>query len=330
MFKQIIIFVSLSLQVYASVFISVIKPVNKKVNITIDVMGVVQSNNSVNITAKTTGILKIIVANNTFVKKGQIIAYVSSMLRNKKLKFLQEQVKLLKNESKIQENRVIILKDKYTMGVGSKNSYLNAKIVYKQFQEHYNSTKNRYKMVLLEKKNSTIYAPNSGIITRFEANNSYIHYGSKIASLLDNNNFVKLFVDASYATKIKKDMDVRIVSSYQDSDAKVISVLPKSSNNLIEVMVQADKKLPLNLQVDAKITVKKIDGILIPKESIVLVNNHPAIYIIDKKNIAHLFFIEVVKDMVNKALIKNTLPKDTDIALENAYMLHNNLKVSVK
>ena len=95
-------------------------------------------------------------------------------------------------------------------------------------------------------------------------------------------------------------------------------------------MAEAKEQLPLNLQINAQILVKKSNAQLIPKSAIVLIENHPAVYIIDDKNIAHVVFVEILKDMLDKALIKNTLPKNAKIALKNAYMLHDNLAVSIK
>ena len=83
------------------------------------------------------------------------------------------------------------------MGVGSKNIYLTQKIVLKQLQERYNTIQNEYEILLLEQKNSMIYAPKSGVITNLQADNSYINYGTKIATILGKDNVIKLFVVSS-------------------------------------------------------------------------------------------------------------------------------------
>jgi len=267
---------------------------------------------------------------NSFVSKGEAIAKVSNKPREKKLKLLAESLELQKMQIALQQEKIKTAKDKYKMGVGSKNSYLSQKIALKQLQEQYNIKKNEYETLLIEKKNSTIYASKSGLITNLIANNSYINYGTKIATLLEKDNLIKLFVDNSYAQEIDKNMDVKILSNYKNCDAKVLSVLPRSSNNLIEVMAQPNEQLPLNLHINGQIILKYSDGLLIPKSAIVLVENHPAVYVIDDKNIAHIVVVEILKDMVDKALIKNTLSSDAKIALKNAYMLHDNLEVSVK
>ncbi len=41
-------------------------------------------------------------------------------------------------------------------------------------------------------------------------------------------------------------------------------------------------------------------------------------------------YVEILKDMVDSVLIKNTLDKENQIAVKNSYMLHDDLEVIVK
>jgi len=331
MLKQILLFILTTLSAFSSsVNVSIINPTVKKLPFTIEANAVVVSKNKFSITAKTSGIIHLKTFQNSVVSKNEIIATISNVPRDEKLHSLHKILNLQKQELNSFKLKLQIIKEKYTIGVGSKNSYLDEKIAYEQLRELHNTTQNEYNTFLLEQKNSIIKVVKQGIITNLVADNSYINYGSNIATLIDNDNLVKLFVDSSYAAKIQKDMQVQLFSSYENCNAKVINILQKTSNNLVEVIVKPNVKLPLNLQLSAKIVLKQLHGTLIPKEAIVLRDNHPAIYLIDKQNIAHIFFIEIRKDMLNNALIKNTLPKNAKVALKNAYMLYDNLEVSVK
>ncbi len=331
MFKKLIISIFITMPIFASVIsVSVIKPIAKDIAVTVDATGNVIAKNTTSITATTSGLLKMKVSQNSFVTQGELIAQVSNKLRENKIELLKKSLKLQEKGITLQKDKIKTAKEKYQMGVGSQNNYLAQKITLGQLQKQYNSSKNGYEALLLEQTNSLIYAPTSGVITNPLANDSYINYGAKIATLLENKNIIKLFVESTYAQEIQKNMDVKILSSYKNCNAKVITILPRSSNNLVEVMVRTKENLPLNLQINGKIILKYSHGVLIPKSAIVLVQNHPAVYLIDDKNIAHLVFIEIQKDMIDKALIKNTLPKDAKVALKNAYMLHDNLEVSVK
>ena len=322
----------MTIPIFASsaVSVSIIRPIEDSVAITVNAVGIVIAKNKTNITVKTSGFLEMKVVQNSFVLNGELIAKISDKPREKRIEFLEKSLLLQKIQIALQQDKIKTAKDKYKMGVGSKNSYITQKIAVKRLQEQYGTTQNKYETLLLEQNNNMIYAPKSGIVTNIQGNNSYINYGTKIATILGKDNIVKLFVDSAYVKEIETDMDVKIFSSYKNCNAKVINVLPKSSNNLIEVIVEAKEQLPLNLQINAQIILKKSDGLLIPKSAIVLVSNHPAIYIIDDKNIAHVVFVEIQKDMVNKALIKNTLEQNAKVALKNAYMLHDNLEVRIK
>ena len=330
MLKQIIFSVIISLPIYASnVLVTTVKPHEKHISSTITAEALVISKRKVTITAQTSGIVHLKAFENSDISKGDIIATISNPAREQKLHYLSNKLELQNEEIASYKKKLQTSKEKYEMGIGSKNSYLSEKIAYAQLKEIYDTTLNEYHTLLLEQKNATIQALQNGVLTNVIANNSYISYGTNIATLFDNNNLIKLFVDSSYATKMKQGMQVELQSSYKNSSAIIMNILPNSLNNLIEVIAQPNEKLPLGLHLTAYIEIKQLRVVLIPKEAIVLADNHPAIYLIDDKNITHLFFIDIQKDMIDKALIKNTLPENAKIALKNAYMLHDNLRVEV-
>jgi len=310
--------------------VSTITPKKEAFTIRLTATGVVEPKNRTVITAQTKGVLHFLVANNTQVSKGELIAQVVDRPREKSLKLLSLKLNSQKNQIKLEEQKLYVAQDKLKIGVGTKNSYLNQKILLAQAKERYEMVKSEYEMLLLEAKNGKIYAPSEGLLSNLNANNAYVNYGSSIATLLDEHNIVKLFVDASSVRELKKGVSVALKSSYKNCEATIVSVLPRSTNNLIEVIAEPKEKLPLNLQLDAEILLKKSTALLIPKEAIVLEGNHPAVYVVDEKNIAHLSFVSIEKDMQTKALIKDTLPQNAKVVLKNAYMLHDNIEVRVK
>lgn len=310
--------------------VSTIAPKKETLSISLSATGVIVPKNEILISVKSTGVVHFLVSNNAEVSKGELIAQIVDKPRDKKLELLRSKLISQENQVKIEKQKLNTTNDKLKMGVGSKNNYLSEKIALSQAKERYEATKNEYNALLLEEKNAKILAPTSGTLTNLNPNNTYVSYGTSIATLLDENNVVKLFVDASNIVGVKKGMSVSLKSSYKNCAATIISILPKSSNNLIEVIAEPKEKLPLNLQLDAEIILKQSTGLLIPKEAIVLEGNHPAVYVLDEKNIAHLTFVSIEKDMQTKALIKETLSKDAKVVLKNAYMLHDNMEVSIK
>jgi len=263
------------------------------------------------------------------VKQGEKIAKIVDERRVKRLKLLEDNLALQKATIKSQIIKLHDAKDMYTMGVGSKNNYLNEKVLLEQLKESYQTIKNEYTTLLLEEQNSNVYAPQNGYIMNLLPKNAYVNYQTQLATILTKETSVKLFVDLTYAKNINKGMQVKLNSTYTDTQGAVTDILNKSSNNLLEIIVRPSEQMPLNLHVNAKIILKKVTGLQLPKSSIVLVNNHPAVYVI-KNNTAHLIFIEIQKDMIQSVLIKNTLAKDTLIAYKNAYLLHDGLEVTIK
>ena len=186
-----------------------------------------------------------------------------------------------------------------------------------------------YEILKLEEEKSVIKAQDNGFITQLSNENKFVNYGDSLGILTPQDAQVKLFVDAKYAQSINKGMPVNIQSGYGKTTAVVRDILAQTSSNLLEVMVTPNSLLPLNLQLKAVIIIKKFKALKIPKSAVVLVDNQPAVYVI-QEGVAHLKFIEIQKDMINFTLIKNTLSKDSKIALKNAYMLQDDLEVVVK
>lgn len=222
MYKKLF-FLFMSLPIYAStVAITVISPHKQNIPFVISADAVVVPRSKSVITVKTSGIVHLRVFENSSVKKGDVIATVVNHLREKKLHYLQNKLDLKRQELIEYKKKLKTSQEKYKMGVGSKNSYLAEKIAYTQLRELYDTTLNEYNTLLLEQKNATIQAPQNGMIANLTAENSYIGYGAKVATLISGDNFVKLFIESSYVNKIKKGMVVHLQSSYKNSDAIVV------------------------------------------------------------------------------------------------------------
>ena len=249
--------------------------------------------------------------------------------RSKKLSILKEKLTLLENQVHFQKDRVKVAQDKYTMGVASKNDYLNEKITFEQFLESQKSLLLEYETLQIEEDKSIIKAQNNGFITKRSNEESFVSYGDSLGVLTLEDTQVKLFISPKYAANIQKAMQVTLQSSYGEVSAIVEDILGQTSSNLLEVIVTPTSPLPVNLQLKSKIVLQNFEALKIPKDAVVLVDNQAVVYLIEN-GVAHLKPIEILKDMTSYVLIKNTLPKKSKVALKNAYMLHDNLEVLVK
>jgi multidrug efflux pump subunit AcrA (membrane-fusion protein) len=328
--NKIVILFLLTISIYASpVEVSVINPMYNKENLTLAVDGIVVSKKTTIITARSSGILKLFTYDNARVNKGDKIASIVDKRRTKRLALLQKKLLLEEKQIASQNLKFHDVKEIYKLGVGSHNSYLSEELLLNQIQELYENSKTEYETLALEEKNALILASEDSSITNLLPQNSYVTYGMTLATLVTKDTMIKLFVDVNYAMQLKKEMKVKINSGSKNFDAVISHVLFQSSNNLVEVMVTSQRKLPLHSTVSAEISLKSLAGLTLPKESIVLVENHPAVYIV-KNSIAHLVFVDIIEDRIDSVLIKNTIPKESKVVLKNAYMLHDNLKVDVK
>ena len=328
--NKIIILLSLTTAlIAATVEVSVTKAQKSKESVNVEADGVVVAENKNVITAKATGIVKLFVHNNANVRKGDKIAQILDKRREQNLNLLKTKLSLVQNEITLQEAKLRDAKEMYNMGVGSKNNYLNEKVSSEQLQETFQTLKSEYEIVKLEQNNSIVYAREDATVTNLIASNSYINYGTTLGTLRSKKSLVKLFVQSSYADTLQVGSVVKIQSSYKNTLATIVNILPISTNNLLEVIAKPQDNLPLHLQVNATIEVNSLHGLTLPKSAIVLVENHPAVYII-KNSVAHLKYIEILKDRVDSVLIKSSIDTNSQIALKNAYLLHDNLKVIVK
>jgi hypothetical protein len=184
-----------------------------------------------------------------------------------------------------------------------------------------------YQQLLLEGKNIEVIAPKDGFILELLPQHSYVVYGQKIASLIDDVNMIKIFVEVKYARELKKGMSVELDCDYKGSTGEIIDILPKKiRDTLIEAVVKPKIQLPLNLRLNTKIILKEFTGLEIPKKSIVMVENSPAVFII-KDGVAYINFVEIINDRIETVLIKKSFSSSEDIALDNAHLLKDNQKV---
>jgi len=327
--KIILLFCIHSALFSSMIEVDVFTPKKSTQSLNIEVNGIVLPQQQSFISSKASGLVRLYVYNNSNISKGDKIAEIVDERRKYKLQLLKTKITLLKSEIKLQEAKLADAKDMYSLGVGSKNNFLNEQVFFEQLKERFQTLNSEYTILKLEQKNSTIYAVNSGTITHLIPLNSYVSYGNTIATFLSKESVVKLFVDASYADKLQKGDSVVIQSSYKETQAKIVSILPVSKNNLIEVIAIPKYNLPLNMQVNATIKLQSIQGLSIPKSAIVLVQHHPALYTL-KEGVAHLEYVTILKDMLKSVLIKNTLEKNTQVIIENSYMLHDGLEIIVK
>ena len=236
---------------------------------------------------------------------------------------------ILQSEQALQEEKLANSTEMYSMGVGSKSNHLSQKVTLQQLKNKKERLELEYETLLLEEKHSQIYAQKKGIVSKLIASNSYVQYGTKVADFKTEDTLIELYVSEQYATYLHKGMSLHVKSNAQEISATIVNILFESQNNLITIIAKPSHNLALNLRVKASITIETKRALRVHKEAIVLVENSPAIYKI-KNNIAHLVPVNIIKDIGAVVWIEANISEDDSIALQNAYMLHNNVEVNRK
>ena len=308
--------------------ISVVTPKPVAIPISQMVIGVTQPRKTVTISALTEGILHLHKCNAQRVKKGSTIATIYNKQREISIKSLHATVTLLKQQIANKKKRLQSTKEMLKLGIVSKDQFLQEQNLLQEKKIAYYQAKTKLNKLKLQHEISVVKAPKDGYIENILPEGSYINYGQTICKIIDSNTQIRLFVPISLAKTLYVGQKVTISAEGILDEAKITAILPKSSNNLINVIAIPSYPLPNGLHIEAKIQTSQAKGWIVPKEAIVLVQNRPALFLI-KNNKASLRFITVQKDMIDKVLVTDHLNADDKIALKNAYMLHDGAIVEI-
>jgi RND family efflux transporter MFP subunit len=309
--------------------VSVVTPMNSDMNIQIDVQAISEATSSYVVNTPFDGVLHTRVLNTQKVKKGQVIATIENTQMGNKKETAKYNLLVGKKQLEVEEKKLQASHEMLKLGVISSNDYLTQESMLNEKKIALSNAKSEFVNVDGLMKKSAIKAPVSGYISQLQADGTYLTYASPICKIENENVHVRLFVPLYYVKNLKIGQNVTLHVSGNIIQAKISQILSTTTNNLVDVIATTKESMQTGLSFEASIQMQSKSGWIIPKDSIVLVQNRPAIYII-QNHIAHLHFVDVQKDMINKVLIVDHLNKDDKIALENSYMLEEGTIVEVK
>lgn len=331
--KRFILLISLAGVMFGStitrVEVSVVSPVKVASIIKFSARGIVQSKQNITIHSASSGFFIPNVSINSFVKKGELLGTLQNSARELQMKSLQTQDNILKDSVELQSKQIKNNQEMLQIGVISKDKMLIQQERYQLQELKLQQAKQNLGILKLYQKHSKIHALQSGYIKYIASNGQYLSYGTLIASITPKKQFVKLFVDSVYMRYIFKNQIITLITPRGKQKAIISAILPQSSNNLIEVIAQPFNSLPVGLNLKAELIMKNIKGWSLPKSAIVIKDNKTAIFII-KGGIAHIYFVHILKNMLQTVIISNHLTQNAQIVDINAYMLSNNMKVEIK
>ena len=329
--SKIVLFFLFMTFAYASqshVQISVVYPKQETMSVDVDVQGSVEERDPHIITAPYEGVLHVKVSNSQLVKKGEVIALIENPDMQNRLDLSSKELFLLKDQYKIEQQREKNSAEMLKMGLISNNDYLAEQTILNDKKMAYLNRSSEHSTLHKLFSKSSIKAPINGYITDMISDGSAVSYGASICKILGGKQQVRLFVPSFYIPSLHVKQKLRIQTGSNTVDGVITQIVPKATNNLVEVIASPSSQLPVGMNIQAKIAISKIQGWVVPKESIVLVQNRPALYLI-QHNVAHLHFVKIQKDLVNKVLITDDLKINDKIAYENAYMLDEDAQVEI-
>ncbi|WOE69966.1 efflux RND transporter periplasmic adaptor subunit [Hydrogenimonas thermophila] len=308
--------------------VSVVEPKKAELPIEVKVRGIVEAEMAYGVNTQAEGILHNHVINAQKIEKGNVIAILENPQLKKSIGRLKEQIELIQNAINIENKKLKSAKEMLDLGIISNNDYLSQQNRLNSKKLELTKAKNKLEKMTIQYKQLVIKAPFSGFVTELKADGSYIGYGGYVCKIQSQNMQVRLFVPHLFAKKLYTGETVSLKVDDQTIKAKIVEILPKTTDNLVNVIAKPNKPLPANLNIEADIMTKKISGWIIPKQSIVLIENRPAIFIIER-GFAKLHFITIQKDMVSGVLVSDRLSPSNKIVLKNAYMLHDGIAVEI-
>lgn len=331
--KIFFLILSFVVALYASnqeshVQVSIFKPISSDMKIHLDLQAITEATNFYMLNTPFEGVLHTRVSNTQKVKKGEVIAYIENAQMDNKKRAVAYNLQIGEKQLEIETKKAQSSHEMLKLGVISTNDYLTQQSSFNEKKIALSNAKSEFANLHSLMKKSVIKAPVSGYISQLQADGSYLTYATPICKIENQNVHVRVFVPLLYVKDLKIGQNVALHVSGNVVQAKISQILPTATNNLVDVIATTKESLPAGLNLKASLEMQSISGWIIPKDSIVLVQNRPAVYII-KNHIAHLHFVDVQKDMINKVLIVDHLSKDDKIASENSYMLEDGMTVEL-
>lgn len=318
-------------QVEANVDVKITHPRSSTDSLFIEGQGRVNSNSTYAIPALSEGkLVRTYVKEGEPVKSGQTIAQLANIESNSELAIQQAKLNVNQNAINNLENRLRTAREMVNLGIIAQNDVAN-------IQNDLNTRKAERQDILspirklqIRNANNIVASVYSGYVVSVLPAGSFVTYGQTVANIVSLADlYVETFVPVDQMNIIKSGQEAIITANGISVYGRILNVYPNASSNLIRVIVRPYKPLPVNLDVKVKLKRTGINGLVIPKTAVILNNNIPTIFIV-KGNKAYQKSITIQKDYVDKVIVSQGLSAFDNVVTENAYLLSDGTKVTVK
>jgi membrane fusion protein, multidrug efflux system len=264
------------------------------------------------------------------VKTGQVIALLENSELDRELSLQNDKLLLIRKTVQNLEKKVKASEEMLSLGIISESDFISLKqeLNARQIEEHdLEITNDRLKS---REKNYRITTGVDGYVSDILPQESFVVYGQAVAGIVSlKDEQIEAFIPFDQVNRPAPGDEALITCNSFTVHGNVLNSYPSANSNLITVIVIPEKPVPMNLEVKVTFKVHAVNGLIIPKSAVVMVEGKPVIFTV-KNSRAFKKDITVVKDYLDRALVVDDLGPDNVIVTENAYLLADSVNVVVK
>jgi RND family efflux transporter MFP subunit len=311
--------------------VKVAKPTPASDNLAFDTQGKVTAKKSHVVTALSEGkVSKVFVSPSESVSKGQIIALLENKELDCEFSTQKEKLELSRKNAEDMEKKEKGSEEMFTLGVISESDLVSVKQELNLRKSEESDQQNAYDRLEERVKNYRIVADTDGYVSDIVPEESFVTYGQKAAEIISlEDEQVEAFTPFDTTNQPHPGDEALITCNNIIIHGKVSHCFPSANSNLVKVIVIPSEPIPMNLDVKVTFKVSKVKGLMIPKSAVVMDEGKPVIYLV-RDNKAVMKDIKVEKDYLDRVLIVNELNSDDVVVIENAYLLSDQMNVTVK
>jgi RND family efflux transporter MFP subunit len=311
--------------------VKVARPVGVTDSLVFDARGRVTAKKSFSVTALSEGkIKKIYVSVGEQVKIGQAIALLENSELDHELSIQNDKLQLSHKTVEDLEKKVKTSEEMLALGIISENDLISLKQELNARKTEAHDQEITSERLKIREKNYLIVTNTAGYISDILPEESFVNYGQAVAGIISlEDEQIEAFIPYDQVSKPSRGDEVLISSNSMTVSGKVSHSFPTANSNLIQVLITPGKPIPMNLEVKVTFKVRTINGLLIPKSAVVMDNGKPVIFLV-KNNKTYKKAIIVEKDYLDNVVITNNLQPDDVLVIENAYLLSDQMNVTVQ
>lgn len=313
------------------VAVKVVRPSAVTDTLSFDVRGRVTARKDHSIAALSEGkILRVSVAVNDPVKKGQLVALLQNAELDSELALQKNKAQLSRETVQALEKKVRNAREMLSLGIISQNDFTALQQELNAGNTELHDQEIALSRLQSRSGNYRVVSDASGYISQILPENSFVAYGQTVAQVISlEDEQIEAFVPFDPVTRPAPGDAAEISSTGLTVPGKVSNSYPSADSNLITVVVTPERPLPLNLNVKVTFRLHAVNGLVIPKTAVVMFEGKPVVYaVID--GIALRKPVTVLKDYLDTVVIANDLGPTPVLATENAYLLADSVRVAVQ